>query len=316
MAVVFPVKTDKKAPIVQKQSRGRPNAKKQQQRKDDAARNSSAALDTQQSRCDPVRHSSYIPSQDSTKPCSTGISKRPVLQRSRSSTSKSTYTQDDHGFPLIKDNAALNTINHYKSYIPSIFHPYMSRIQDVEPDGNCGFRALAVSLRMSEEQWPSIREYLMLEMDENEAFWTNTFDSVTPGVFRKLRQSLDWFGVKTAPTSKWMEMPYAGLLLAERYQVIVHALSVNGSCTIFPIITGPRTFRCNPHFVTIVHVPQHFLSAELQGDYPMPLPEYHWNRFRTPEASEWVHLYSPRLERFRQLVNIPANEIKEPVIVD
>lgn len=191
VAVVFPVKTDKKAPIVQKQSRGRPNAKKQQQRKDDAARNSSAALDTQQSRCDPVRHSSYIPSQDSTKPCSTGISKRPVLQRSRSSTSKSLDTQHDHGFPLIKDNAALNTINHYKSYIPSIFHPYMSRIQDVEPDGNCGFRALAVSLRMSEEQWPSIREYLMLEMDENEAFWTNTFDSVSPGVFRKLRHSLD-----------------------------------------------------------------------------------------------------------------------------
>ncbi|GKA29502.1 putative ribonuclease H-like domain-containing protein [Tanacetum coccineum] len=50
--------------------------------------------------------------------------------------------------------------------IPSIFHPYISSssIQNVEPDGNCGFRSVALGLGHPEDYWPRIRWDLVHEI--------------------------------------------------------------------------------------------------------------------------------------------------------
>ena len=39
--------------------------------------------------------------------------------------------------------------------IPKVFHPYISNtsLQDVEPDGNCGFRSVALGLGLTEDHW-------------------------------------------------------------------------------------------------------------------------------------------------------------------
>ncbi|CAI9272087.1 unnamed protein product [Lactuca saligna] len=49
--------------------------------------------------------------------------------------------------------------------IPDVFHDYIDKIQDVLGDGNCGFRAVAVSLGHSEDQWLYIRQQLLEELE-------------------------------------------------------------------------------------------------------------------------------------------------------
>nr|KAJ0219272.1 hypothetical protein LSAT_V11C300129580 [Lactuca sativa] len=48
--------------------------------------------------------------------------------------------------------------------IPSIFHPYITHIQNVLGDGNCGFRSVAVCLGYGEDQWLYIRQQLLDEL--------------------------------------------------------------------------------------------------------------------------------------------------------
>ncbi|PWA65135.1 hypothetical protein CTI12_AA335860 [Artemisia annua] len=54
--------------------------------------------------------------------------------------------------------------------IPKVFHPYISNtsLQDVEPDGNCGFRSVALGLGLTEDDWPIIRSDLVLHLESNQ----------------------------------------------------------------------------------------------------------------------------------------------------
>ena len=51
--------------------------------------------------------------------------------------------------------------------IPKVFHPYISNtsLQDVEPDGNCGFRSVALGLGLTKDDWPIIRSDLVLHLE-------------------------------------------------------------------------------------------------------------------------------------------------------
>nr|GFA20081.1 hypothetical protein [Tanacetum cinerariifolium] len=46
----------------------------------------------------------------------------------------------------------------------NMLHPYIEKVRDVRVDGNCGFRAVAVGLKLHENQWPKIRYDLMKEL--------------------------------------------------------------------------------------------------------------------------------------------------------
>ncbi|KAI3732824.1 hypothetical protein L1987_64033 [Smallanthus sonchifolius] len=184
--VVFPSKSNKKASVVQEDTRGRPTLKKQQQRKQDVVRNSSF-IGSQQSKCDPTKHNSYIASQESIQASS-------VIQHRRSTKGKGKQPQDDNahlGFPFIMGKNAVNTINCFKDSIPSLFYPYISHIHDVNPDGNCGFRSVALGLGLNEKRWLFIRQQLLHEMDNKEEWWRTVFDRVAFQEYDRLRQTID-----------------------------------------------------------------------------------------------------------------------------
>ncbi|KAK5833868.1 hypothetical protein PVK06_017733 [Gossypium arboreum] len=48
--------------------------------------------------------------------------------------------------------------------IPDMFHPYITHVQDVRNDGNCGFRAISVCLGYGEDQWLYVRHQLLDEL--------------------------------------------------------------------------------------------------------------------------------------------------------
>ncbi|PWA39541.1 hypothetical protein CTI12_AA572790 [Artemisia annua] len=53
---------------------------------------------------------------------------------------------------------------------PKVFHPCISNIslQDVEPDGNCGFRSVALGLGLTKDDWPIIRSDLVLHLESHQ----------------------------------------------------------------------------------------------------------------------------------------------------
>ncbi|KAJ0765920.1 putative papain-like cysteine peptidase superfamily [Helianthus annuus] len=131
--------------------------------------------------------------------------------------------------PLLPE-VQFNLFKHYQWFISACFHPYLSHIQDVRGDGNCGFRSIAVGLSLHETDWPLIRRELLGECNRYQDLW-NTIDSVE---FQLVRNSLDWNGIEFAPETKWLLMPFTGIVIANRWSVICHLLNDVGCTTFFP----------------------------------------------------------------------------------
>ena len=315
-AVLTPTKSTKKPPVVQQNTRGRPTTKQVQERLDEASRideelrrSSFGDANTcfegsRQSKYDKPRHSSYVPSQASQQ--SVIRSQKPKASLSRSKSSKKKETRDDHGFPLIIGDEYVGIIERFKSDIPPVFHPYVSCIRDVMPDGHCGFRSVAVGLGMDQSSWGLIRRDLVQEMDQNESIWFPIFEAWADGYFYTHRQGLIWDSVAGCGENHWMDFPFAGLLIAQTYGIGVHLLTttMGASSTYFPILSPPANQQ--PLFITLTHVNEnHFIHVKLEGDYPMPPAHGLWLTHRRPHTEQWEDMYLPRLEWYTSIMNPP-----------
>ncbi|KAF5780219.1 putative OTU domain, MULE transposase domain, FHY3/FAR1 family [Helianthus annuus] len=313
-AVLTPTKSTKKPPVVQQNTRGRPTTKQVQERLDEASRideelrrSSFGDANTcfegsRQSKYDKPRHSSYVPSQASQQ--SVIRSQKPKATLSRSKSSKKKETRDDHGFPLIIGDEYVGIIERFKSDIPPVFHPYVSCIRDVMPDGHCGFRSVAVGLGMDQSSWGRIRRDLVQEMDQNESIWFPIFEAWAAGYFYTHRQGLIWDSVAGCGENHWMDFPFAGLLIAQTYGIGVHLLTttMGASSTYFPILSPPANQQ--PLFITLTHVNEnHFIHVKLEGDYPMPPAHGLWLTHRRPHTEQWEDMYLPRLEWYTSIMN-------------
>ena len=198
----------KKPPVVQTRTRGRPTLKQQESRKEEAARKSSYTPSQEDSEYsfDYPRHSSYIPSQEDLV--------RP-----------STSQQYIPGFPLLQSTEETKLlIRKYGDQIPSVFHPYISKIQDVRPYGHCGFRSVAVGLGLDQDKYMYIRKQLLIELRSNRNQWENLFDPDKQGHYDRLYESINFQGVGRADEPNWMQMPGVGFLIAQRWGYIPSTL--------------------------------------------------------------------------------------------
>ncbi|XP_076948646.1 uncharacterized protein LOC143620984 [Bidens hawaiensis] len=186
---VLPGNSNKKKPEKREDPRGRPNIN-QQSKKIKAA-----------------RHSSYIPS-SYTPSSSQNIEQTPsFLERSRSQSqshsklkmrppkpskrsSKKNETGAATGFPLVVDPKDVSTVKRYKILVPSWSYPYISRIIDVKPDGNCGFREIAEGLGMGQKSWRKVRVAMKNEMDRNPDWWRARLNTEQPEYFERARNHL------------------------------------------------------------------------------------------------------------------------------
>ncbi|KAD4887977.1 hypothetical protein E3N88_20050 [Mikania micrantha] len=136
---------DKKTPSVQKDTRGRPTLKAQKQKEQDVVKDN---LASQESTFESSRHSSFT--------AVTEKSQKPVFRRSRStSVSKAmppsdSLSQNEFRFPRNMKPEGLNNVYHFGRHIIPLLQPYVINIQDVDPDGNCGFRSVVMGLGFDE----------------------------------------------------------------------------------------------------------------------------------------------------------------------
>lgn len=121
----------------------------------------------------------------------------------------------------------------YIDQIPEVLKSFVTDIIDVQSDGNCGFRCIAVALEMGESCWPQIRRDLQEELYENQTLYEQVL--IQHGRCNDLLKQLQHEGDDFAPTDKWMTMPDMGYIIATKYNVVVFSLSSRLSLTIPPL---------------------------------------------------------------------------------
>ncbi|XP_022004445.1 uncharacterized protein LOC110902009 [Helianthus annuus] len=110
-----------------------------------------------------------------------------------------------------------------------------------------------------------------------------------------------FFSKSPAPRKHWMVMPETCVLIANKFGVILHCLSIEGCVTCFPLWKGPEHFEQHK-IITIAHVyGNHYVMVQLEGEYPMRCIVAYWLHHRAPSAVAWQNMYMKRLESYKQL---------------
>ncbi|XP_052621763.1 uncharacterized protein LOC128127338 [Lactuca sativa] len=149
--------------------------------------------------------------------------------------------------------------------IPLVFHPYVSRIQNVKGDGHCGFRAISVCLGYGKDQWLYVRKQLVNELQSASDVYATVF---TDGI-QEFWTSLYFFGPK-APIEHWMLMPETYILIANGFGVVLTFLTKHGSLTFFSLWKGPKELLDHQIItISLVHG-NHYVMIQLKGDFLMP----------------------------------------------
>ncbi|KAK9076813.1 hypothetical protein SSX86_005147 [Deinandra increscens subsp. villosa] len=168
-----------KEPEVKKDTRGRPSNKVKEQRAQEHARHSSYT-GTRENVPEQPRYSSYTGSQQNVDPDRSSEFVTPGAPNTQSSQRKSKKKEKKTAVP---PNISTNNYIRYKAQIPRWLDPiYISRIQNVDGDGNCGFRALAVGLGLQQSRWPYVRSELLNELQTNEV-WRRVLQSQDSQIF-------------------------------------------------------------------------------------------------------------------------------------
>ncbi|CAL5206084.1 unnamed protein product [Lathyrus oleraceus] len=109
----------------------------------------------------------------------------------------------------------------YLSQSPIFLHQYIDGIVDVDKDGNCGFRAIAVLLGWGEESRPLVWMWLDTEVYQYHQMYSNVFyDTI-----HEVRSVLQVASLGVQGYEKWMMIPDMGYPIASRYNVILVSLS-------------------------------------------------------------------------------------------
>ncbi|XP_076881111.1 uncharacterized protein LOC143529148 [Bidens hawaiensis] len=128
----------------------------------------------------------------------------------------------------------------FKSLIPSWAQPFVSDIKDVHPDGNCGFRAVAMGLGRHEKYWSDVRWAMLNELETNEGWWRAMFKKEGDRLYEWVRSSLPYYNtVKPVPPSHWFSVPGHGHVAAQTYGCVLVNLHGNDTECNFPLRLGP-----------------------------------------------------------------------------
>ncbi|XP_021986754.1 uncharacterized protein LOC110883259 [Helianthus annuus] len=287
-AVLNPSMTDHQLPEVQQDTRGRPTTKVKQQKNKDKQPKSQRNDYTQ----------------------------KPNVRRRRSKKTKeekNTLPIIDKDFPRLAGHRYKNVIERFKDWLPSSYRRYITHIEDAQPNGNCGFRSIAMGLGYDQKEWKWVRQELLDEMFINRMRWGHILESLDKGCYDNVYRSINWLNVEPAPIACWMWLPYTGLLVVQKFGVIVQHLS-NGVCqTYFPMFDGPQVYP-NHSILTIAYVEDsHFIMVKLADDSPMPVPNGLWNIYRSMEAMEWETMYMSHIAQGRALLRRGVASVKHSV---
>ena len=178
---------------------------------------------------------------------------------------------------------------HYRSLLPELIQPFISKTLDVKSDGNCGFRAASYCLGRGEDNYFQIRNELHEDVEKRaEWYLEKNYLSKVKATLTRIKTS------KEGPCSKahWMSMPTTGDLLANAFETPVFFWSTSYSQTFFPHFIPPNNNP--PIFLAFLSPLSHFAAVELKDPLHFPAPQVlkQWRISAVPEALAWEEKYS------------------------
>ena len=163
----------------------------------------------------------------------------------------------------------LKLIHHF----PSFIQPLIEDIMNVEGDGNCGFRAVAVALGRDQSEWPPIRNLLKSNMEYNHFFYQKMFKEG----YKEILSTIDWFtGECLNNKEKWMVMPEFGAIITNSFNRPVVYLSHAQCLTFLPTINTDNVCK---EIIGIGWFSEHFVSIQLTNDCPLPPIAGSWRKW-------------------------------------
>ncbi|GJW05223.1 FAR-RED impaired response 1-like protein [Tanacetum coccineum] len=184
---------------------------------------------------------------------------------------------------------------------PSGRKTYVPPKPKVKADGNCGFRATAVGLRLHEDELPTIRYRLLQELNMHRQQYVSMFGA---DVYNNVRDRLNFFNIdECAPIIKWMSMPEIGILIASHFNVILHTITNLGSQTYLPLRSSPPPWHQHD-FISLGFVNNgHYVFIFLKEGYLVPTVATQWFRFKSNYATSWITPYMERINNYTELLN-------------
>ncbi|XP_057476926.1 uncharacterized protein LOC130764644 [Actinidia eriantha] len=118
-----------------------------------------------------------------------------------------------------------------------------------------------------------------------------------------LLHSLAWFA-PTAPQSYWMDSMSLGVVIASRYNLVLHTFDTyhSGYFTHLPLRSYPVPVK-NRREIAIARIRgNHFVQVFLRHHYPVPPTPLWWRQHVSIEARGWVDSYIVRMNLWSEIM--------------
>ncbi|EGG06439.1 uncharacterized protein MELLADRAFT_77850 [Melampsora larici-populina 98AG31] len=183
--------------------------------------------------------------------------------------------------------------------------PFILNLNEVDSDGHCGFRAIAVSIGRPQDDWLYIRQSLVKTLKRLPHIFP---DSRLPEERAKLLDRLQTEEPNVLSSNKhWLSMPGIGGVIATTFdRPVLYYEPGHSSQVVFPYLTPINDNT--PIF--LVWAKCHFASLTLDYKNPkLPVPRVcqTWNRFRSLMASTWLPAYQPMIEQHAAVLAATQN---------
>ncbi|RZC94259.1 hypothetical protein C5167_026958 [Papaver somniferum] len=194
--------------------------------------------------------------------------------------------------------------------IPEPMQEYINNIVDVEKDGHCGYRVVAVQAGYeAKDGWKQVRRLLLKEVVQNEELYVKLMDS---GTVAKMRKAFEYSEDLAADTQYWLSLPDAGYVIANAFKAVVISLSLkSGNLTFLPLLEPPPDGQ--PHNIIAFGFVNgnHFINLDLKPDAPIPQVDRRWDTNVSKAAEVWKTPYLNRIEKFKEIMGFKLGQTGE-----
>ncbi|EGG04825.1 uncharacterized protein MELLADRAFT_64641 [Melampsora larici-populina 98AG31] len=178
-----------------------------------------------------------------------------------------------------------------KYHLHSWLEPFVIDIREVKADGHCGFRAIAISIGQSQDEWERIREKMadtVKNIEDERPLPENRSDALARLLTSKPNVASD--------RKHWLGMPSWGGVIATTFnRPVLYYDPGSYSQLVFPYFSP---YNMNPPIV-LAYADLHFTSLLLdftKPNFPAPRLCGTWRRFHKPEASTWLEPWQPLID--------------------
>src|SRR6266487_1487846 len=201
-------------------------------------------------------------------------------------------------------------------HMPKCMHPFIEDIVDVEGDGYCGFRAIALATKNNEADFELVRLSMQREMTLHKSMYVSMFDGedrwkyIYEALFRAPRQRTS-LRKTVAPQDKWFTFPDMGHIVATIFERVVVQLSKHGvgACETFFPLRGYPPPNPSSKVICLGALPNHFVLVKLKEGCPIPKTNAQWKRHAAEHTKDWQTYFVDRQKEFEELMSIERGDV-------